>query len=42
MQGDNKKEDILVLGESPTQGLDDTIITTEAKYSINFTFFTFF
>ena len=25
-------EDILVLGEGPTQGLDDTIIT--AKYSI--------
>ena len=42
VQGDNKKEDILVLGESPAQGIDDTIVTAEAKYSINFTFFTFF
>ena len=36
MHTDNKKKDILVLGERPTQGLDDTMITTEAKYSINF------
>ena len=28
---------ILVLGEGPTQGLDNTAITAEAKYSINFT-----
>ena len=28
-------KDILVLGEGPTQGLDDTTITAEAKYSIN-------
>ena len=34
---DNKKKDILVLGEGPTQGLDDTTLTTEAKYRINFT-----
>ena len=27
----------LVLGEEPTQGLDDTKLTAEAKYSINFT-----
>ena len=33
---DNKKKDILVFGEGATQGLDDTTITTEAKYSINF------
>ena len=30
------KKGILVLGESPTQGLEDTPITAEAKYPINF------
>ena len=34
---DNKRKDILVLGEGPTQGLDDTTLTAEAKYPINFT-----
>ena len=34
---DNKKKDILVLGEGPTQGLDNTTITAEVKYPINFT-----
>ena len=34
---DNKGKDILILGEGPTQGLDDPILTTEAKYPINFT-----
>ena len=34
---DNKKNNILVSGEGPTQGLDDTTITAEAEYSINFT-----
>ena len=34
---DNKKKDILVLGEGPTQGLDDTTITTETEYSFTFT-----
>ena len=34
---DNKKKDILILGEGPTQELDDTILTAEKKYSINFT-----
>ena len=34
---DNKKKDISVLGEGPTQGLDDTTLTAEKKYSINFT-----
>ena len=34
---DNKKEDNLVLGEGPTQGLDSTTLTAETKYSINFT-----
>ena len=33
---DSKKKDILVLGKGPTQGLDDTMITAEAEYSINF------
>ena len=32
----NKKEDILILGAGPTQGLDDTTLTAEAQYSINF------
>ena len=30
------KKDILVLTEGPTQRLDNTIITVEAKYPINF------
>ena len=33
----NKNKDILVLGEEPTQGLDDTTLTAEAKHPINFT-----
>ena len=33
----NKKKDILLTGEGPTQGLDDTTITAEAKYPISFT-----
>ena len=33
---DNKKKEILVLGISPTQGLEHTL-TTEKMYSINFT-----
>ena len=36
MHIDNKKKDILVLGFGPTQGLDDTSLTEEAQYSINF------
>ena len=32
---DNKKEDILVLGKGPTQGLEHTL-TAEKMYSINF------
>ena len=31
------KESILTLGKEPTQGLDDTSITTGVKHSINFT-----
>ena len=34
---DNKNKDILILGEEPTQRLDDTTFTAEAKYPINFT-----
>ena len=35
---DNKKKDVLVLGEGLRQRFDDTIIrTTKAKFSINFT-----
>ena len=33
---DNKRKDILILGERPTQGLNHTL-TAEAKYPINFT-----
>ena len=33
---DNKKNDILVLGKGPTQGLEH-ILTAEKMYSINFT-----
>ena len=36
MHIDNKKKEILILGKGPTQGLDDTTLTTEAQYSINF------
>ena len=34
---DNKKKDNLTLAEGPTQGLDDTTLTAEAIYLINFT-----
>ena len=34
---DNKNKNILILGEGPTQGLNDTTWTAEAKYPINFT-----
>ena len=37
---DNKKKDILIIGEDPTQGLDGTTLTGEKKYSINFTVIT--
>ena len=33
---DNKGKDILILSEGQTQGLDNTTLTAEAKYSINF------
>ena len=34
---DDKNKDILILGKGATQGLDDTILTSEAKYPTNFT-----
>ena len=34
---DNQRKVILILGIEPTQGLDDTKLTAEAKYPINFT-----
>ena len=34
---DNIGKDILILGKGPTQGSDDTTLTAEAKYPINFT-----
>ena len=34
---DNKNKYILILGEKPTQGLDDSTLTAEAKYPIIFT-----
>ena len=37
MHTDNKNKDILMLREGPTQRLDDTTLTTEAKYPIKFT-----
>ena len=33
---DNKGKDILMLDEEPTQRLDDTTLTAEANYPINF------
>ena len=37
MPVDKKGKDILIFGEGPTQVLDDTSLTAEAKYCINFT-----
>ena len=34
---DNKNKDILILGKGLTQILDDTTLTVEVKYPINFT-----
>ena len=33
----NKGKDILIIDEGPTQGLDDTTLTVEAIYPVNFT-----
>ena len=37
VHADNKGKYILILGEGPTQGLNDTTLTAEAKYPVNFT-----
>ena len=37
MHNDGLNKNILVLGERPTQGLDNATITAETKYPINFT-----
>ena len=34
---DNKGKYILIFGEGPTRGLDDTTLTAEAKHPINLT-----
>ena len=34
---DGRNKNILVLGEGPTQGLDNATIIAEVKFSINFT-----
>ena len=36
MHADNRKKYILILAKGPTQGLNDTILITEAEYSISF------
>ena len=36
---DNKKKDTSILDIGPTQGLDDSTLSTEAQYSINFSLF---
>ena len=33
---DNKKKVILIPGKGPTQGLEQTTLTAEAQYSVNF------
>ena len=37
MHIDNKGKDIVILGEGPTQGVDDTTLKVDAKYPISFT-----
>ena len=37
MDTDNKKKGILILGKDPIDGSDDTTLTAEKQYSINFT-----
>ena len=34
---DNKNKDILIFGEGPTQGLDDSTLTSQGKGPVNFT-----
>ena len=37
VQYDDKNKNILILGEGPIQGLDDTTQATKAIYPLNFT-----
>ena len=37
MHVDNKEKDVLILGDGPTQGFDDSSLTAETKYPINST-----
>ena len=37
IETDNRKKEILILGEGLTDQLDDTAINLEAKYSVNIT-----
>ena len=37
MDTDSRKKDILIFGEGPADGLGDTTITAEAKYSVKIT-----
>ena len=37
VHANNKKKDILIICEGPTQGLYGTTLTAEKKYPINFT-----
>ena len=37
MHIDNNKKDILIINKGPTNGLDDTMLTTEKQDSIKFT-----
>ena len=37
MEAWEKCKDVLILGEGPTQELDDTTVTADAIYPINFT-----
>ena len=37
MHTDNKNKNIVILGEGPSQSLDDTTLTTNTKYPTNFT-----
>ena len=37
VHADNKKEDVLIFLEGPTQGLNDTTVTGEKKYLIDLT-----
>ena len=36
VHANNKNKDILIIGIEETKGLDDTTLTAEAEYSINF------